>query len=59
MNMMDNDEVIYIYIPIYIYMYIYTYTQTYIHIQWTTQPEKEWKSAICNNVDRPREYYAQ
>ena len=33
------------------WIYIYTHRVEYYS-------EKEWKSAVCNNVDRPREYYA-
>ena len=35
-----------------VYIYIYT------HTQWNISHKKEWSSAICNNVEGPKEYYA-
>ena len=34
-------------------MVVYTYTMEYY-----SAIKKQWNSAICNNVDGPREYYA-
>ena len=30
----------------------------YIYIQWNISHKKDWSSAICNNVDGPKEYQA-
>ena len=45
-------------IPLHIY---HTHTHTHTHIyKWnSTQLQKEWKIAICSNMDGPREYHTK
>ena len=42
---------------IYICMYTHTHTHTHTH-KWNIGYKNEWNSAICNNMDGPRENYA-
>ena len=40
---------------VYIYIYIYTHTCNRISLS----PKKEWNLPICDNINRPRKYYAK
>ena len=39
------------------YVYIYTHTHTHIHTMYVyySAIKKEWNSAICSNMDGPRD----
>ena len=54
---MDKEDVAHIYIYIYIYIYIHTHTHTHTHTHngILFSHKKEWNTAICNNMDRPRD----
>ena len=48
---------VYIYIYMYIYMVYEAMVYTHIYLEYYSAI-KEWNSAICNNMDGPRRYYA-